>query len=253
MSFEPQSVFFVLAIALVGLFFFVSGKRALRSLVSLGLTIGALAFVVIPLVILKYDPVLVILVVSIPITLLVIYLTEGFNKFSHLSALLTLACFFIISILIDVSISVAGFTGIVSDEAITVGGQLGIDLPRLLVASIMLSTLGALIEMIVTQVGTVAELIEAEPRADKAQVYKRSYNVGIIHLGSIINTLFLIYAGVLLPTLIVFSGSAHYIFNILSYEPASSEIFRILMGTIGLIIAMPVSTFFAVQWLKRKP
>jgi uncharacterized membrane protein len=251
MSLSPESMFFLLVILLVGALFVVCGKKGFRSLLSLILSIAVLTLVVIHLIISKYDPVLITLLASVPITFLVIYLTEGFNEISHLSIFLTLAVFFVISILVDVSISVAGFTGIVSDESITVGGQMGIDLPELLVASIMLSTLGALIEMIVTQVGTVAELIEANPGADRKQIYKQSYNVGIIHLGSIINTLFLIYAGVLLPTLIVFSGSHQYLSNILNYEPASSEIFRVLMGTIGLIIAMPVSTLFATRWLKR--
>jgi uncharacterized membrane protein len=249
---HPESMFILLAILFLGLLFFVSGRKGFRSLLSLGLTVAVLILIVIPLIIGRYDPVLIIFITSVPITFLVIYLTEGFNKLSHISFFLTIVNFFAISILADLCISLSGFSGIVSDEAMTVGGQLGIDLPELLVASIMLSTLGALIEMIVTQVGTVAELIEANPDADATQIYKRSYNVGIIHLGSIINTLFLIYAGVLLPTLIVFSGSAHYIFNILSYEPASSEILRVLIGTIGLIIAMPTSTFFAAQWLKRK-
>jgi uncharacterized membrane protein len=181
-----------------------------------------------------------------------VYLTEGFNQKSHLSVILTLGNFFAISALIDLAISSSSFTGIVSDESITAGGQLGINLPALLVASIMLSTLGALIEMIVTQVSTVEELIEASPAASTKQIYKQSYRVGIAHLGSIINTLFLIYAGVLLPTLIVFSGSENYLVTLLSYEPASSEILRILMGTIGLIIAMPTSTFFAAKWLTRK-
>lgn len=248
----PASIFYILvAVLIIGLFV-VCGRKAFRSLLSLGLSIALLTLVVIHLIIDKYDPVLVTLLAAVPITLLVIYLTEGFNRISHLSIVLTLATFFAVTILTDVSISAAGFSGIVSDESITVGGQMGINLPELLSASILLSTLGALIEMIVTQVGTVAELTKANPGADRKQIYRQSYNVGIIHLGSIINTLFLIYAGVLLPTLIVFSGSQQYLFNILSYEPASSELFRVVIGTIGLVIAMPVSTFFAVHVLKQK-
>jgi uncharacterized membrane protein len=252
MHLSPVSVFFLLAILLVIALFVVCGKKGFRSLLSLVFSVAVLTLIVIHLIIFKYDPVLVTLLASIPITLLVIYLTEGFNRISHLSVFLTLANFFVISILIGIAISAAGLSGIVSDESITVGGQMGIDLPELLIASIMLSTLGALIELIVTQVGTVSELIDASPDADRKQIYDQSYTVGIIHLGSIINTLFLIYAGVLLPTLIVFSGSQMYLFNILNYEPASSEIFRVLLGTIGLIVAMPVSTYVAARWLKRK-
>jgi uncharacterized membrane protein len=252
MFLNPESMFFLLVTVLVAALFVVCGKKGFRSLLSLGCSIAVLTLMVIHLIIYKYNPILITLVASIPITFLVIYLTEGFNRLSHVSIFLTLGTFFVISIVVDVCIKAAGFSGIVSDESMTVGGQMGINLPELLIASIMLSTLGALIEMIVTQVGTVAELIDANPDANERHIYRQSYNVGIIHLGSIINTLFLIYAGVLLPTLIVFSGSQDYLSNILNYEPASSEIFRVLMGTIGLIIAMPVSTYFAVHWLKRR-
>ncbi len=245
------TVFLLLAIFVV-LLFIVCGKKGFRSLVSLAITVAILIAVVVPLIIHKYDPVLVTFVASIPITFLIIYLTEGFNILSHLSVLLTIFNFFIISVLIDFSISLSKFTGITSDIAATIGGQLGIDLPKLLIAAIMLGTLGALIEMVVTQVGTVIEFTNANIQADKKEIYKQSYNVGVIHLSSIINTLFLIYAGVLLPTLIIFSGTQNYLFEMLNYEPISSEIVRMIIGTIGLVVAMPTSTFLAVQWLKRK-
>lgn len=252
MSISAQGMFFLLMILFVVILFIVCGKKGFRSLVSLGITIATLSVVVIPLIIQNYDPVTIILIASVPITFLVIYSTEGFNVLSHLSIFLTLVNFLVLSILIELAITLPHFTGIVSDEASTIGGQLGINLPKLLIASIMLSTLGALIEMIVTQVGTVIELIEANPHNHRNQIYKQAYNIGVIHLGSIINTLFLIYAGVLLPTLIVFSGSQNYLYSTLNYEPVSSEIMRMILGTIGVIVAMPTSTFFAVQWLKSR-
>ena len=242
---------FLLLILFLALLFFVCGKKGFRSLLSMSITIVILIAVIIPLIVQKYNPALVVFIASIPIVFLIIYLTEGFNAISHLSFFLTVANFFIISLLINFSISFSNMTGITSDISDTVGGQLGIDLPKLLVAAIMLGTLGALVEMIVTQVGTVMEFAKANPNANKKQIYKQSYNVGVIHLGSIINTLFLIYAGVLLPTLILFSGTQNYLYEMLNYEPISSEIVRIIIGTIGLIIAMPTSTFIATQFLKR--
>lgn len=252
MLFSPEEAFYLLVVLFLALLFAVCGRKGFRSLLSLTITIVILTAIAIPLIAQKYDPVTIIFIAAIPITILVIYLTEGFNILSHLSVLLTIANFFIISALIYFSISLSSFSNIVSDEASTVGGQLGINLANLLIAAIMLSTLGALIEMIVTQVGTVMELIQASPSGDKRQIYRQAYNIGVIHLGSIINTLFLIYAGVLLPTLIVFSGSQDYLYSLLNYGPVSSEIVRMLTGTIGLIIAMPTSTFFAVRWLKRE-
>jgi len=253
MFFNVEITIFILLAIFVALLFIVCGKKGFRSLLAMITTIILLITVVIPLIIQKYDPVMVTFIASIPITLLIIYLTEGFSVLSHLSAILTILNFSVISLLIDFSVSFSKFSGIVSDISATVGGQLGINLPKLLIAAIMLGTLGALIEMVVTQVGTVIEFTKASPEANKQEIYKQSYSVGIIHLGSITNTLFLIYAGVLLPTLILFSGSQNYLYEVLNYEPISSEVVRIIIGTIGLIISMPTSTFLAVQWLKKEP
>ena len=252
MFLNTEIVIISLLILFIFLLFFVCGKKGLRSLLSMGITVAILLTTVIPFIIQKFDPVLIVFLAAIPIAFLIIYFTEGFNALSHLSFFLTVIIFFLISILINFSVSFSKLTGNISDTASTVGSQMGIDLPKLLIAAIMLGTLGVLAEMIVTQVGTVMEFCNANPNADKKQIYMQSYNVGVIHLGSIINTLFLIYAGVLLPTLIIFAGSRNYFYDIINYEPISSEIIRMIIGTIGLIIAMPMSTFLTVQWIKRK-
>jgi uncharacterized membrane protein len=244
-------IFGLLFLALI-LLFIVCGRKGLRSLFSLGVTIVILTFAVIPLIIKGYDPVLVSFVAAIPITILIIYITEGFNTLSHLSIVLSIVNFFVITLLVNFAVLVAHFTGIVSDVSGVVGGEMGINLPKLLIAGIMFGTLGVLIEMVVTQVATVSEFTKANPTSDKKQIYKQAYGVGVTHLSSIINTLFLIYAGILLPLLIVFASDKNFIHDALNYEPLSNEIVRTLIGTIGLIIAMPTSTALATWWLKRK-
>lgn len=251
----PQKIgitLFGLSVLALALLFFVCGKKGFKSLFSLGLTIIVLMSVIIPLIANGYNPAWVTFIAAIPITILIIYLTEGFTVLSNISIIAIILNFSIVSLLTYLSISFAGFTGVISDAASVVGGEAGINLQSLLIAGIMLGTLGAIIEMVVTQVATVMELIEASPQADKKYIYKQSYNVGVAHLGSIINTLFLIYAGILLPLLIVSIGSPNLLHEIVDYEPLSSEIVRALTGTIGLIIAMPTSTSLAIFWLKRK-
>ncbi|HEY5220942.1 MAG TPA: YibE/F family protein [Candidatus Paceibacterota bacterium] len=251
----PQKIgitLFGLSVLAIALLFGVGGKKGFKSLISLALTIIILMSVIIPLIANGYDPAWVTFIAAIPITVLIIYLTEGFTVLSNISIVAILFNFSLVSLLAYFSISFAGFTGVISDAASVVGGEVGINLQSLLIAGIMLGTLGAIIEMVVTQVATVIEFIEASPHADKKYIYKQSYNVGVAHLGSIINTLFLIYAGILLPLLIVSIGSPNPLSEIIGYEPLSSEIVRTLAGTIGLIIAMPTSTFLAIFWLKRK-
>lgn len=252
MIFHVELTVFLLSLLALILLFVVGGKKSVRFLLALLATTFILLSVITPLIIKGYDPVWVVIVASVPIASIVIYLTEGFSPLSHLSLVITLVIFLLTSVLALGAVWLAHVSGIVSDLAVTAGGQLGIDLPQLLIAGIMLGTLGILIEMVVTQVETVTEMIAVNPSADSKQVFGKSFNVGVVHMGSIINTLFLIYAGVALPVLIVFLSNRSPLYSVFGYEPVSTEIIRTLVNTIGLIIAMPAATFFAAKWLKRK-
>ncbi len=241
---------FLLTAVFIVLLFIVSGRKGFKLILSLLLTMGALIWAVVPLIVSGHNPELVVLFVGVPILVCIVYLTEGFTVLSHLSVISIILNFLFVSLLIYASVSVAHLTGITSTDDSFLG-LAGINLRQLLVAGIMLGTLGILTEMVVTQVATVMEFAAASPKADNWDIYRKSYTVGIAHLGSIINTLFLVYAGVSFPLLIVYAGDGS-LFSALNYEPLASEIIRTLAGTIGLIIAMPTSTLLATWWLKLR-
>jgi uncharacterized membrane protein len=252
MIFQVELSIVLLVLAAIALLFWVSGKKAVQPLVSLVFTIAVLVWAIVPLIANGYNPVLVTLVLSLPILAISIYFAQGFTRLSHISIVITEIIFLLSSLLAGAAVWLAHFSGIVSDLASTAGGELGINLPELLTAGIMLGTLGILIEMVVTQVATVEEFILANPHEEKTAIFKKAFSVGKIHLGSIINTLFLIYAGVALPLLIVFGNSGGSFLEVFGYEPLSTEIVRTLVGVIALIAAMPLSTVLAVEWLKKK-
>jgi uncharacterized membrane protein len=250
MVLTPNLIIIFLLVLLVVLIFLVYGKKGYRPILSLLATVAILTSIVIPLIIHGYDPVLVMGLAAIPITFLVIYLTEGLSMLSFVSIVLTLMNFFIISMLTYISIYISNLTGFDDEISSSISGTFNTNMPRLFIAIVMLGTLGVLIEMVVTQVGTVVELIKASPNADRKEIYRQSYKIGTIHLGSIINTLFLIYAGALFSVIVYFEGVPP-LMSMFQIEPVSAEIIKILIGTIGLIVAMPTSTFFAVKWLKK--
>ncbi len=253
--YSPQILLTILALVLLlgFLLFIVCGKKAWRYGISLALAVVVIVGFILPLILQGFDPLLVTLVASIPIIVLMIYCAEGFTLLSHLSIIVTVLSFSVTVLLIYVSVSLAHFTGIVSDTAAIVGGERGINLQKLLSAGIMLSTLGAIIEMAITQVSTVLRFFSLNPSADTKQVYQQANEVGVAHLGAIISTLFLLYAGVSLPLLIIFSASGSFtLASMAGYEPFSSEIIRMLTGMIGLVIAMPISGYTAIWWLKRQ-
>jgi len=245
-----EPILFILTIIFAGLLFIVCGKKGFRSLGALVLTIAALVWVVTPLILHGHSPLLVTFLVSLPVLIAIVYLTEGFTLLSHISLVAVILNFILITLLTLFAVYAGHFTGLVSGDASFLGFT-GVDLQQLLAAGIMLGTLGILTEMVVTQVATVIEFRKASPHATTKEIYVQSYAVGIVHLGSIINTLFLVYAGVSLPLLIIYAGGNSSLHAALDYEPLASEIARVLVGTIGLIIAMPTSTWLAVWWVGR--
>ena len=246
-----EPIVFLLAILFLVLLFIVCGKKGFRSLLSLALTMVVLIWVITPLIVRGYNPEVVTLLVALPILIMIIYLTEGFTVLSHLSVVATALNFLLTSSLIHFSVAQAHLTGLVSDDASFLG-LTGVNLQQLLIAGIMLGTLGIITEMVVTQVATVVEFVQASPDASRTQIYRQAYTVGIAHLGSIINTLFLVYAGVSFPLLIIYAGGNSSLNSALNYEPLVGEIIRTLAGTIGLIVAMPTSTLLAAWWLAGK-
>jgi uncharacterized membrane protein len=242
---------FLLAIFFLISLFIVCGKKGFRLFASLALTIIALIWIMTPLIVHGYNPELIVLIVGLPICAIVVYLTEGFCTLSHISVVAIILNFLFASALAYGAVALAGLTGLVSTDASFLG-LVGINLQQLLVAGIMLGTLGILTEMVVTQVATVIEFYRAKPQVLRAELYRQSYSVGIAHLGSIVNTLFLVYAGVSFPLLIIYIGGHASLSSALNYEPLVSEIIRMLAGTIALIIAMPNATALAVWWCTKK-
>jgi uncharacterized membrane protein len=242
-----EPTIFILSIAFFAATFFVCGKKGLRLFLSLALTLGLLIWVITPLIVSGRDPEIVVFFTGLAIVSCIIYLTEGWTKLSHISIAVVAIDFIIISALIHFTVSLSGLTGITSTDTSFLG-LTGVDLESLLGAGIMLGTLGILTEMVVTQVATVIGFIESDRPGADADIYKKSYTIGIAHLGSIINTLFLVYAGVSFPLLIIYVGAGSSLHAALNYEPLASEAIRMLDGTIGLIIAMPIATFSTIRW-----
>lgn len=119
----------------------------------------------------------------------------------------------------------------------------------------MIGTLGVLDDVIVSQVSAVEQIKQANPNLSKKAVYKMSLKVGIDHITSMINTLFFAYAGAALPLLILFTQSDIVGLNlgqIINNEMISTEIIRTLLGSIGIILSIPIANWLASHFLMSK-
>jgi uncharacterized membrane protein len=242
---------FVLALLLVG------GFKGLRALMALVVTFAVLILYIIPSILKGVNPLLPTLVGSTVILLVIIYLTEGFKLRSHIAILSTFLSLLVTIILSWVFVKAAELTGVTSHEVSSLVslGEGAINFQGLLLAGIIIGALGVLDDVIVSQVATVEQIIDVDRYQRKWEVFKRAYKVGISHISSMTNTLFLAYAGASLPLLILFiSGNSAFTgwTQVISNETIATEIVRTLTGSIGLILAVPISTGIAVWWLKME-
>ena len=243
-------IFFAVAIIAVG-----RGK-GVRSILSLALTFLVIIKYIIPQLLLGANPIVVTLIGSLFILFSVIYLTEGFNVASHIavvSIFISLVITIFISWFFVWLVKLSGF----SSEEMSYLVDLGIytiDFKGLLLAGIIIGALGVLDDVVISQVMTVKQIARANKKQSRKEIFSKAYDVGVSHINSMTNTLFLAYSGASLPLLVLFmSGQSAFSGwgQIVNNEAIATEIVRTLTGSIGLILAVPISTIIAVYFLNK--
>lgn len=227
----------------------------LRSLLGLAVSILILVFYVVPFIARGSNPVLVSLVGSVAIACTSLFLAHGFTRrtsVAFLSTAVTLACSVVLAF---VFVRVARLFGMGSEEALFLqGGGFGnVDLRGLLLGGIIIGTLGVLDDITTAQTAAVDEVHKANPALGRAALLRAGFSVGREHIASLINTLALAYAGASLPLLLLFTADVGQpLWVTLNSEFLAEEIIRTLVGSSALLLAVPISTWFAVGLLGRK-
>jgi uncharacterized membrane protein len=229
----------------------IGGLRGARSLIALALTLAVVVKLVVPLLLRGVDPILLAVGGGALVTLATLLLTEGPGRVT-LSALLgTLAALGATALLAALFTALAEFTALQGNEEIAfliplVGER--IDLQGILLAATVFGALGVLDDVTVTQAATVEQLHRARPEADRRGVIGRAMHVGRAHIAATVNTLVLAYLGASLPLLLLFALSGQAPLIVLNGEVVAVEVIRALVGSIGIVAAVPLTTLVAA-WL----
>ncbi len=241
---------FVVVVLIVG------GFKGMRSLLALILTFTIVIKYIIPSILSGTNPIIPTLIGSFLILLMIIYLTEGINKRAHIAVVSIFISLIVVIVISYLFVGLAHLTGLNNENTMAlIGlGKKTINFKGILLAGIILGSLGVLDDVVVSQVVSVEKIIESNPLEGRMEIFKKAYDIGISHISSMTNTLFLAYAGVSMSLLILFiSGNSAFSSwaQIVSNEAIATEIVRTLSGSIGLVLAIPLSTAIAVWWLKK--
>lgn len=266
-SLEPDSVFISVAdlyrvpalALLLGVFAVavtaVGGWRGVRSLIALALTLAVVVKIVVPLILAGWDPALVAIVAATGVTLATFLLTEGARPQTVAAALGTFGALALTALLAVAFDGLARFTELRGSEDATYLQAIGIteiDLGGLILAAIIFGALGILDDVTVTQAAIVTELNDANPSLRGLALARRAMNVGRSHISATVNTLVLAYVGASLPLLVLFAAGRQDPLLTASTEAVAVEVVRAIVGSIGIVAAVPLTTAIAVALIDRR-
>lgn len=232
---------------LLALVLITNRAKGITSLLSIGFSFLVLFKLVLPLLLRGADPVLTALLGSLLIIPSIFCLSHGFNRKTSIAMAGTLITLVITGLLATIFDDLAYLSGIATEEAgfLKVGLGENINFRGLLLAGIIISILGVLDDVTITQASVVEQLKASKKGITFNELYSRSMTVGRDHIASVVNTLILVYAGASLPLLLLFMDTSQGIGQIVNLEFVAEEIVRTLIGSIGLVLAVPITTLLA--------
>ncbi|MER6672071.1 YibE/F family protein [Streptomyces sp. NPDC000983] len=231
---------FALVVVLVG------RMRGVLALVALAISFLVLTLFILPAILQGSNPLIVAVVGSSAIMLISLYMCHGLSARTSVAVLGTLMSLLLIGILGSVFIDWAALTGNTDDNTGLIHGLYPeIDMSGLLLAGIIIGSLGVLDDVTVTQTSAVWELHAASPAMGRRELYGAAIRIGRDHIASVVNTLVLAYAGAALPLLLLFTIAESSVGTVANSELVAEEIVRTLVGSIGLVASVPLTTALA--------
>lgn len=245
----------LLAVLFLAVLLFFGGKQGARGLLALVGGLCVIMYVLLPAMLAGYPPVAVAMAVSAVIVVVGSYVTHGVTRTTSAAVVGMVATIGITGLLAHLAIGWSQLSGYSGEEVtylfFNTGGAL--DLVGLLLAGIMIGLLGVLYDAAIGQAVAVEELFAAGNHLKPHEVYKRGIRIGREHIGALVNTLAIAYVGVSLPLLLLIQTSSEQsIWLTINQEIFATEIVRTIVGSIGLILAVPITTAIAVWMLARK-
>ncbi|MER7314064.1 YibE/F family protein [Streptomyces halstedii] len=232
----------IFALAVVG----VGRLRGLMALIALAVSFAVLTLFILPAILQGSNPLLVAVVGASAIMLIALYTCHGLTARTSVAVLGTLISLVLIGLLGSLFIGWASLTGNTDDNTGLIHGLYPeIDMSGLLLAGVIIGSLGVLDDVTVTQTSAVWELHQADPTMGVRRLYKAGIRIGRDHIASVVNTLVLAYAGAALPLLLLFSIAQSSVGVVANSELVAEEIVRTLVGSIGLVASVPVTTVLA--------
>lgn len=246
-----SSLILLLAIFVITVVAF-GGWQGVRSLFALAGSFFAIFYILIPGLLGGWNPLVASFLVASGILFAAIFFTHGFNRESAVAYTGTMIAVVLTGLFAVFAVHDASLSGFAMEESVYLNFNTGgaINFTSLLLGAIIIGVLGVLDDIAVTQAAVVSELYGSNPKIGRWEVYRRALRVGREHVGALVNTLVLAYTGAALPLLLYVYMAPTGFSTSVNSEIFATEIVRTIVGSIGLILTVPIVTLLAVWYLK---
>lgn len=253
-DFERGSPMLWLAAGFILLVVIFGRVRGVLSLLGLAVSLAIVLVFVLPAILHEEPPLAVALAGAMAVMLITVALAHGLGPKSLAAIVGTATSLLLVAGLAAAFTELTHLTGLSSEEATLLQfGGVDIDYSGLLLAGMVIATLGVLDDVTVSQASTVMAIRAANPEFGTRELYRRALVVGRDHLSATVNTLVLAYVGASLPILLIFNTAGVGLVDAVNFELVAKEIVGTLVGSIGLIAAVPLTTLTAATLARGIP
>ncbi len=254
-TYARDKVLYILIFLFIFVLIGVGRIKGLMALISLIITGLLIAFFMLPLMFRGYSPILLAIITATIVIFLSLMLIGGFNKKSLAAIIGTSAGVVIAGIISLISGRLAhltGITGEASEQLIYIVGSFPINIKGIMFAGIIISSIGAVMDVGMSIASVVFEIHNNVPELSKAELFKSGMNVGKDIMGTMANTLILAFAGCSLSIMVLLMAYHMPYFRAINLNTVSTEIIQGLSGSIGLILTVPITSFISALFIENK-
>lgn len=248
------------SILFIALFFFVlvigiAGKKGFGAIIGMLVSLLVILKFIVPQILGGNDPLFIAIIGSTVIMLITLYLAHGFSQKTHIALLATILSLSLTGIISVLAVALTRLSGLGDENTYLLQfGQTQINLQGILLGGMIIGALGVLDDITTAQSAAIFELHSLNEKLKFSELFKKGMNIGKEHIASLVNTLVLAYAGAALGIFILLElNPAHQpLWVMINSEVITEEIVRTLTGSIGIVLAVPITTLLAVIACKYK-
>ena len=254
-NYSRNNYIYIIVIIFFVIMVLIGRGKGFRSMIGLLFTFYSIIFFMIPFIYRGYSPIALSIIVSIISTIVTLFLLNGWSKKTIVATLATCVgviisgvIFYFISNLLNIS----GFNLDEAESLILIAQNTGLKKRDILLSGILISSLGAVMDVAMSIASSIYEINELNRELDMKTIFKSGINIGRDMIGTMSNTLILAFAGTSLSTMLALYSYNTQFNQLMSSDFIAIEFAQSISGSIGIILAVPITSFISAYVYKRK-